>query len=136
MHEATGTYPSSQRLPPTSGERLEVRLVPVGRPPLGPDYVGRWGMGVTFGEDGNRVCRLVSVQTCYLCCDACYLCSLGDVDPLSLHNFIIACCTGVLIHADTLAGVFTTDGNKSDCLVSLSTRVAITAVIAKGVGTS
>ena len=46
----TGTHPSSQRRPPTSGGRLGVRRPPNGRRPPGPDCIGRWRMG-----DGDRM---------------------------------------------------------------------------------
>ena len=41
----TGTHPSSQRRPPTSGGRLGVRRLPDGRRPPGLDCRVRWRMG-------------------------------------------------------------------------------------------
>ena len=55
VRETTGTHPSRQRWPPTSGGWLAAHLIPGGRRASGPDHlksVGGWEM--TLEEDKRR----------------------------------------------------------------------------------
>ena len=56
LHKATGSHPTRQRRSLTfgGGGRHEVRLLPDGRCPPGPDNKGRRGMGMSLGEDKKR----------------------------------------------------------------------------------